>query len=136
MVKLSAKEEFFNDVIYDTLQLNDYDLQCFVECEELAELIQAISKAERLSNSDIENYSCVDIDSLLKYKGKKEYIYGCHISDLVIYDKPKELSEFKKYNRTCYYSDLGFAIPKCSDCGYCNLKRPFQSWGYVEGYNE
>lgn len=54
MIKLSASEEnFFNDVIYETLQLHDYDLQCFVACEELAELIQAISKAERLSNSDI-----------------------------------------------------------------------------------
>lgn len=58
MIKLSAKEkEFFNDVIYETLQLNDYDLQCFVACEELAELIQAISKAERLSSHDIfDNY--------------------------------------------------------------------------------
>lgn len=58
MIKLSAKEEkFFNDVIYETLQLNDYDLQCFVACEELAELIQAISKAERFSNHDIlDNY--------------------------------------------------------------------------------
>lgn len=54
MIKLNAKEEeFFNDVIYDTLQLNDYDLQCFVACEELAELIQAISKAERFSSHDI-----------------------------------------------------------------------------------
>lgn len=54
MIKLSAKEEkFFNDVIYDTLQLNDYDLQCFVACEELAELIKAISKAERFSNAEL-----------------------------------------------------------------------------------
>lgn len=56
MIKLSAKEkEFFNDVIYETLQLNDYDLQCFVACEELAELIQAISKAERLGSLDISD---------------------------------------------------------------------------------
>ena len=57
MIKLSAKEEeFFNDVIYDTLQLNDYDLQCFVACEELAELIQAISKTQRLGSPDAENF--------------------------------------------------------------------------------
>lgn len=56
MIKLSAKEEeFFNDVIYETLQLNDYDLQYFVACEELAELMQAISKYLR-----IENGSCSD----------------------------------------------------------------------------
>lgn len=79
--------------------------------------------------------TCLNPIDFINY-GKGQTLYGWHISDLMIYDKPKELSEFKKYNRTCYYSDLGFAIPKCSDCRYCNLKRPFQSWGYVEGYNE
>lgn len=51
------------------------------------------------------------------------------------YDKPKELSEFKPYNRTeddCKYSHLGYAIPKCSDCHECYVKRPPQSWCYVE----
>ena len=57
MIKLSASEEnFFNDVIYETLQLHDYDLQCFVACEELAELIQAISKTQRLGSPDAENF--------------------------------------------------------------------------------
>lgn len=61
-------------------------------------------------------------------------IYGWHISDLKIYDNPKELSEFKKINRDCYYSDLGFAIPKCDDCRNkdCFVQRPPQSWCYVE----
>lgn len=57
MIKLSASEEkFFNDVIYETLQLHDYDLQCFVACEELAELIQAISKTQRLGSPDDGKY--------------------------------------------------------------------------------
>ena len=42
--------------------------------------------------------------------------YGWHISDLKIYDKPKELSEFSKYG-------FGEPVP---------LKRPPQSWMYVE----
>lgn len=42
--------------------------------------------------------------------------YGWHISDLKIYDKPKELSEFSKY---------GFEET-------VSLKRPPQSWMYVE----
>lgn len=61
--------------------------------------------------------------------------YGWHISDLVIYDKPKALSEFKPYNRTeddCKFSNLGYAIPKCEDCHECYVKRPPQSWCYVE----
>ena len=59
MIKLSSnEEEFFNDVIYETLQLNDYDLQCYIACEELSDLIQAIStKAERLVSFNIfDNY--------------------------------------------------------------------------------
>ena len=36
------------------------------------------------------------LDDYLKQKNG----YGWHITDLVIYDKPKELGEFKPYNRT------------------------------------
>lgn len=97
---------------------------------------------DKFGNDDVETEitdikkSCISKEELNEYGTNARNLYAWHISDLMIYDKPKELSEFKKYNRTCYYSDLGFAIPKCSDCRYCNLKRPFQSWGYVEGYNE
>lgn len=87
---------------------------------------------DEISNSGIENYSCVDIDSLLEYKGKKEYIYGWHISNLVIYDKPKKISDFQK---PCnHYND-------CSTCKrfdrkdyacICGITRPPQSWCYVE----
>ena len=38
--------------------------------------------------------SCVPMGDLLVYLGKQNYGYGWHISDLVIYDKPRELSEF------------------------------------------
>ena len=50
--------------------------------------------------------------------------YAWHISDLKIYDKPKELGEFRK---VCLNG-------KCSDCIYeeCKITRPPQSWCYVE----
>lgn len=54
---------------------------------------------DEINKSVIEEYSCVDIDELLHYKGNKNKIYGWGISDLVIYDEPKELGEFKKINR-------------------------------------
>lgn len=57
---------------------------------------------------------------------------GLHISDLKIYDKPKEISAFKKHSRECYFDNLGMAAPKCSECTKCNLMRPPQSWNYVE----
>ena len=49
---------------------------------------------------------CLSIDEIWEY-GKGKTLYGWHISDLKIYDEPKELSEF-------------------------GLKRPPQSWCYVE----
>ena len=60
--------------------------------------------------------------------------YGWHISDLKIYDKPRELREFKKNNRDCFYADLGLAKRDCPDCknSGCFLERPPQSWCYVE----
>ena len=58
--------------------------------------------------------------------------FGWHISDLKIYEKPKEISEFKKHSRECYFDNLGMATPKCSECTQCNLTRPPQSYCFVE----
>lgn len=55
--------------------------------------------------------ACLTQKDLLDY-GKGKTLYGWHISDLVLYDKPKRITEFRKYNRECEYSDLGFAKPK------------------------
>lgn len=70
--------------------------------------------------------------------GKGKTLYGWHISDLVIYDKPKELSE---YIGVCRQPDE----IQCENCPYCNwydvhfctdkrrtITRPPQSWCYVE----
>ena len=51
--------------------------------------------------------SGLDVDTLGAYIGFNKEGYGWHISDLVIYDEPKELSEF-------------------------GLKKPPQSWCYTE----
>lgn len=62
-------------------------------------------------------------------------MYGWHISDLEIYDKPKVLSEFIKpcendlYCESCaMYSEFE---EKCHN-GALRIKRPPQSWCYVE----
>lgn len=51
-----------------------------------------------------------------KYANGKN-LYGWHISDLVIYDKPKEITEF---------------TPWAGEVPGRKLKRPPQSWCYVE----
>lgn len=78
--------------------------------------------------------SCLSPKDFIAY-GKGKTLYGWHISDIKIYDKPKELSEFKKINRECWYADLGLAKRDCSECKNesCYISRPPQSWCYVEG---
>lgn len=72
-------------------------------------------------------------------------LYGWHISNLVIYDTPKELSEFIK---PCIYGDDGEGEVSCFECEksgfapdlhidcYNILTRPPQSWCYVEQLRE
>lgn len=106
-----------------------------------------------LSNKDLNEY------------GKLDRVYGWHISDLKIYDKPKELSDFgQKCKYAKYQDDEWYGgwfcygnesiecdmqdCPSCGgeSCGYedyaycmCNglkpLTRPPQSWCYVEANN-
>ena len=76
---------------------------------------------------------CVPYEELKKYIGLGFItFYGWHISDLVIYDEPKELSEFKTLctkNIDCYLCNRYDHIRK-----NCNstITKPPQSWCYVE----
>lgn len=78
---------------------------------------------------DEEYQACISHSKLCKYaKGKT--VYGLHISDLKIYDKPKSLSEF--WTIKCNNRRLS-----CGECDYkpnCikDIDRPPQSWCYVE----
>lgn len=88
---------------------------------------------------DILNGSCLTKDEIMNY-GKWKTLYGWHISDLKIYDKPKELSEFytKKKCNSCKKS--GYESTACmydEDCKVpMSITRPPQSWCYVEDLGE
>lgn len=85
--------------------------------------------------------ACLTIDEIVKYAGSENReVCGLHISDLKIYDKPKELSEFYK---PCPTKEKGDCL-SC-DCladndygGVCtnNLTRAPQSWQYVQELEE
>lgn len=91
--------------------------------------------------------SCVSLQGLKKYSNGKD-IYGWHISNLVIYDKPRELSDFATFCK-----GTGSATDKtCKNCRYLcfdddpingytrfcgankkkTLTRPPQSWCYIK----
>jgi hypothetical protein len=72
--------------------------------------------------------SCVPYDYIVNYIGNGCMGYGWHISDLVIYDKPKELSEFSNGSSVLEFSNTKDGFP----LKYSGMKRPPQSWCYVE----
>lgn len=80
--------------------------------------------------------TCLDRENINIYaKGKT--LYGWHISDLKIYDKPKELSEFRKSGFMTEEEWLFNLYPN-THCHYdawakkFEITRPPQSWCYVE----
>lgn len=89
-------------------------------------------------NNGYEFATCLTYRQVADY-GKGKTLYGWHISDLKIYDKPRELSEF---SRPCSYSGLCFSCKRTSfkkDGNLlCNTKitRPPQSWMHVEDLGE
>lgn len=62
--------------------------------------------------------TCLSADEFCKY-GAGKPLYGWHICDLKIYDKPKELGEFRK---PCNFQ---------GDCAFCRraIERPQMSYG-------
>lgn len=84
--------------------------------------------------------SCLTVKEMREYAGDKPIIYAWHISDLKIYDKPKELSELKKpcnYKHPCclckYFNyDAIYEGDDNAICKIEHITRPPQSWCYVE----
>lgn len=108
-------------------------------CDKIERFSTCTVDGSTISEKDIVEKSCMTIQQLAQYELNaipKEFtiqkigLYGWHISDLKIYDKPKELSEFSPANcgdKHCFDCEC-FDAEKTS----CTLKRPPQSWRYVE----
>ena len=88
----------------------------------------------------MEEQGCLSLDDINAYFGDEDYTaYFFHISDLVIYDKPKDLDEFMAFGKS------NCDCKNCDNCWYmsidgvCDIKDsyqplfiPPQSWCYVE----
>lgn len=92
-----------------------------------------VANEEQGVTNEIARQSCLDYDDMVNYLGDKDG-YGWHISDLKIYNKPKELSEFcipcKGSCENCK-NPLYFEC-WCEEKGKKIVTRPPQSWQYVE----
>ena len=78
--------------------------------------------------------ACMDGFDTEKY-AKDKILYGWHISDLKIYDTPRELGEFERPYE-CGECNAKWA----SECNACyeenKIKRAPQSWCYVEAMED
>jgi predicted transcriptional regulator len=106
-------------------------------------------------NDDIEieirdiQKSCIPKEKLNSYGAHSSHLFAWHISDLVIYDNPKELSEFIVPSNVgccnegtcsgCRWFDRGNGFNIEDDCNapfctdeYKPLRKAPQSWCYVE----
>lgn len=127
-------------------------------CDEIQEVTMGNHGRYDISDDDLKQ-TCLSHDELWKY-GKGKTIYLWHISNLKIYDKPKELSEFsvidKEFLKECPYRERVYNNPDytngallkgsyiCNNSfepdfcrGQCAdatkpLTRAPQSWCYVE----
>lgn len=80
--------------------------------------------------------SCLSYDEIMAYK-KEKLAYGWHISNLKVYDKPRELSELwgKKNCLAAHTVECWNCFAACREINgrhYQPLRRPPQSWCYVE----
>lgn len=123
-------------------------------CDKVIKYEEHIEQGGLFYTLDYEFNEACQLDNWeLHDYGKGKPLYGWHISDLKIYDKPRELGEFSRYgykdiehagsgcvfcgNTQCEHSNpeevvAGHYIPPICKIGGCTLKRVPQSWQYVE----
>lgn len=92
---------------------------------------------ERGENADVfSKYAQLSLVEQKKY-GANKPLFGWHITDLKIYDKPKDLGEFRKEGFMTEEQWL-YALYPNTHCHYAawakrfEIARPPQSWCYVE----
>ena len=114
-----------------------------VVCDEVEEFheweLSPQGKFVDFERERLENFltaACLSEEEVVRYRGNLPYfkpLYGWHISDLKIYDKPKPIMQF--------YKPCPIKIKNCPVCelystytGCCmnNIDRPPQSWVYVD----
>lgn len=115
-------------------------------CDEMFKFSTRVYLGDEQEKSDDEivSKSCVPRQELRAYEGSHFGICGWHISELVIYDTPKKLSEFTpccKFmldEKQCDYRKVKCLNQQDSfmeedGCNCLNfVRRPPQSWCYVE----
>lgn len=87
-------------------------------CDKVDEYTFSHYEAEYRVTHVEQKAMCLNQPELIRY-GKGDTLYGWHIADLKIYDKPKELSEFTSTRVCDNYKDLpAYGHIGCNMCKY------------------
>lgn len=104
-------------------------------CDKVDEYTFSHYEAEYRVTHDEQKAMCLNQPELIRY-GKGKTLYGWHISNLKIYDKPKELSEFRRVKVTRGHIPEGVTGFKkllySSSVMVYSPTRPPQSYMFVE----
>lgn len=93
-----------------------------------------VKNEDQPTTNFIARQSCLDLKDMHDYL-RAQTGYGWHITDLRIYDAPRELSEFRRECPNSWYCEsCAMYWENNGTCGNesLQLKRPPQSWCYVE----
>ena len=137
----------------DSIQFSGKVIGEFV-CDKIDEFrkwqLHPYGKFAEYEQENLDNFlkaTCLTFAEVCTYRENLPYykpLYGWHISQLKIYDRPKELREFKDIH-TCFFGKTHncYIEKVCKNSNYdcvnrqfiC-LTRPQQSWCYVEELKE
>ena len=98
-------------------------------------ILEPRNKYEQQTIDETLKLSCLSFGELCEYLNERDYykpFYLWHISNLIVYDEPRELSEFKKpcnhKNDCCTCIRYDYIGHRCYD----EITKAPQSWCYAE----
>lgn len=95
------------------------------DCE-MVEIFTIDYRGDKEQNKRISKDSCVSIEDLIEYQKDNHFLNAIHISNLKIFEKPKELSEYSKRLPSGDFQVLGKAPQNMMNV--CEIKY------YIENY--
>ena len=123
--------ELWDDNTYESIGKVYYDIETGERVVDVFESDEDIEKTTFAKESNLT------LPQLRKYLGTGIHAcYAWQIDDLVVYDKPKELSEFYSLKKCDSCKKSGYESAACmydEDCKIpIQITKPPQSWCYVE----
>ena len=108
-------------------------------CERIALIAYDGGELSSTTNAAFSPATCLTQAEIIAYIGDKGRCYGWHISNLLIYDQPRELTAFRRACKNSWYCEsCAMYWENNGTCGNKSLqiRRPPQSWCYVEAMKD